>query len=310
LDEAGQSLQGRVGLELDVLPASFFLWLQAAFPGCKWVDVSGLIRSQRMVKSEYEVTQIRRALAIEHEAFKDLAGYIREGITELEVDGRLAMLARSAGHQGIVRMRGWNQEMMYAHVLSGPNGDAPSYLNSAHGGEGTCPAMPQGAGRRAIRRNEPIMVDFGVGINGYVGDQSRTYVIGSLPDPLQEAHDCSRRILDRFARSARPGITCRTVYETAAAEAERAGLGHCFMGHGPDQLQFVGHGIGLEVDELPVLTPRSELVLEPGMVLAVEPKFVFPGQGVVGLEDDWLVTSDGVERLSLTEQEVLRVEKV
>jgi Xaa-Pro aminopeptidase len=100
------------------------------------------------------------------------------------------------------------------------------------------------------------------------------------------------------------------VYETAAAEAERAGLGHCFMGHGPNQVQFVGHGIGLEVDELPILTPRSELVLEPGMVLAVEPKFVFPGQGVVGLEDDWLVTSDGVERLSLTEQEVLRVEKV
>jgi len=193
-------------------------------------------------------------------------------------------------------------------VLSGPNGDAASYLNSAHGGAGTCPAMPQGSSPRAIRRNEPIMVDYSVGINGYLGDQSRTYVIGTLPDPLRKAHDCSLRILKRFARSARPGVPCRTIYEEAADEAERAGLAHCFMGHGSNQVRFVGHGIGLEVDELPILAPRFDLPLEPGMVLAVEPKFVLPGQGLVGLEDDYLVTSDGVERLSLTKQDVLRVE--
>ncbi len=308
LDEAGQTLHGPVGLELDVLPASFFLWLQKTFPECEWVDVSGLIRSQRMIKSEYEVAQIRQALAIEHEIFMDLTRTMREGMTELEVDGRLAMLGRRAGHQGIVRMRGWNQEMMYAHVLSGPNGDAASYLNSAHGGAGTCPAMPQGSSHRTLRRNEPIMVDYSVGINGYLGDQSRTYVMGTLPDPLQKAHDCSLRILDRFARSAAPGVSCRTIYEEAAAEAERAGLAHCFMGHGPNQVRFVGHGIGLEVDELPILAPRFDLPLEPGMVLAVEPKFVLPGQGLVGLEDDYLVTPDGVERLSLTKQDVLHVD--
>ena len=307
LEENGTPLTGRVGLELDVLPAAFFLWLQKTFPSCEWEDVSGLIRTQRMIKSDYEVSQIRRALEVEDRAFMDLTRFIREGMTELEVDGRLAMLGRIGGHQGIVRMRGWNQEMTYAHVLSGPNGDAASYLNSAHGGSGTCCAMPQGAGHKAIRRNEPIEVDYSVGINGYLGDQSRTYVIGELPASLQRAHDCSRRIHDRFAETAGPGVPCRAVYEAAAAEADRAGLAPVFMGHGPDQVRFVGHGIGLEVDELPILAPRFDLPLEPGMVLALEPKFVLPGEGVVGLEDDYLVTEDGVERLSLTEQDVLRV---
>lgn len=307
LEENGMPLTGRVGLELDVLPAAFFLWLQKTFPDCRWEDVSGLIRTQRMIKSAYEVAQIRRALEVEDRAFMDLTRFIREGMTELEVDGRLAMLARTGGHQGIVRMRGWNQEMMYAHVLSGPNGDAASYLNSAHGGSGTCPAMPQGAGRRTIRRNEPIEVDYSVGINGYLGDQSRTYVIGELPSSLQKAHDCSRRIHDRFAETAGPGVPCSAVYEAAEAEAELAGLAHAFMGHGPDQVRFVGHGIGLEVDELPILARRFDLPLAPGMVLALEPKFVLPGEGAVGLEDDYLVMEGGVERLSLTPQEVLRV---
>lgn len=307
LEQAGHPLEGRVGLELDVLPSSFFLWLRKAFPSCEWRDVSRLIRTQRMIKSEYEVTQIRRALEIEHIAFTDLRSFIREGLTELEVDGRLAMVARKNGHQGIIRMRGWNQEMTYAHVLSGPNGDAASYLNSAHGGAGTCPGMPQGAGHKTIRRNEPIEVDLGLGVNGYVGDQSRTYVIGELPESLQEAHDCSRRIHDRFKETARPGVRCDEVYRMAAAEAEKAGLAGVFMGHGRDQVRFVGHGIGLEVDELPILAPGFDLPMEQGMVLAIEPKFVLPGEGLVGLEDDYLVTADGVERLTLTEQEVLRV---
>jgi len=308
LETAGQPLRGRIGLELDVLPAAFLLWLQKTFPACEWVDVSGVIRSQRMIKSAYEVAQIRRALTIEHEAFLDLTRTIREGMTELEVDGRLALLARRAGHQGIVRMRGWNQEMTYAHVLSGENGDAASYLNSAHGGAGTCPAMPQGASHRPIGRNEPVMVDFSVGINGYVGDQSRTYVIGELSGPLQAAHDCSRRIHEQFMETAGPGVTCRAVYERAAEEARTSGLSSTFMGHGPNQVRFVGHGIGLEVDELPILAPAFDLPLAPGMVLALEPKFVLPGQGVVGLEDDYLVTEGGVECISLTEQDVLHVQ--
>jgi Xaa-Pro aminopeptidase len=309
IKDSGLKPDAALGLEMDLVPASMYLWLRETFPGVLWKDISSLLRTQRMIKSAYETDQIRTACQIEHEVFTDLRTFIKEGMIELEVDARLASLARRKGHQGIVRMRGWNQEMTYAHVLSGDNGAVSSYLNSAHGGTGTNPAMPQGAGFRRIGRNEPILVDYSVGINGYIGDQSRAYVIGDLPEKLQKAHDCSRRILDRFSRLAKPGVLCSHLYQIAWETADEEGFSRFFMGHGNGQVGFIGHGIGLEIDELPVITPGFDKPLQEGMVLALEPKFVFPGEGAVGIEDDYVVTETGVERITLTEQDVLRVEE-
>jgi len=79
------------------------------------------------------------------------------------------------------------------------------------------------------------------------------------------------------------------------------------MGYGEGKVRFIGHGLGLEIDEHPILAPRFNQRLEPGMVIALEPKFVFPGKGVVGLEDDYLITAPGVERLSITDQRVIKL---
>ncbi|MBP1740280.1 MAG: putative Xaa-Pro dipeptidase [Deltaproteobacteria bacterium] len=297
----------RVGLEMDVLPAHLYLWLGESFPQCRFEDVSGLIRKQRMIKSPYETDQIRKAAAILHQGYMEIQGFIKEGVSELEIDGRLAFIARREGHMGILRMRGWNQEMTYAHVLSGESGSVVSFLNSPHGGSGNTPAMAQGAGFRRIRRNEPIGIDYGVGINGYLADQFRTFVIGALSPELERAHQCSRDIHDLFAREAKPGIPCPDLYAMAKDFAQGAGLSDCFMGHGEGQVRFVGHGIGLEIDEFPVIAPNFEEKLAQGMVMAFEPKFVFPGKGVVGMEDDYVVTSSGVERLTLTEQVLIKL---
>jgi len=297
----------RVGIEMDVLPAQLYLWLAETFPQCGFVDVSGLIRKQRMIKSLYELDQIRKAATILHQGYMEIQGFIKEGVSELEIDGRLGFIARREGHMGILRMRGWNQEMTYAHVLSGESGSVVSFLNSPHGGSGNTPAMAQGAGFRRIRKNEPIGIDYGVGINGYLADQFRTFVIGDLPPDLERAHRCSRDIHDLFAREAKPGVPCPDLYAMAKEFARSAGLSDCFMGHGEGQVRFIGHGIGLEIDEFPVIAPNFEEKLTQGMVMAFEPKFVFPGKGVVGMEDDYLVTSSGVERLTLTEQVLIKV---
>jgi Xaa-Pro aminopeptidase len=182
-----------------------------------------------------------------------------------------------------------------------------SFLNSPHGGSGNTPAMAQGASFRRIRKNEPIGIEYGVGINGYLADQFRTFVIGDLPSDLQEAHQCSREIHDLFAREAKPGVSCARLYAMARDFAQGAGLGEYFMGHGEGQVRFIGHGLGLEIDEFPVIAPNFAEELASGMVIAFEPKFVFPGKGVVGMEDDYEVTSSGVERLTLTEQELIRL---
>lgn len=307
LGDCGYELKGRIGLELDVIPAALYIWLSGRFERCRWEDVSSLIRRQRMCKSAYEVERVRRAARILDEGFRTLCRVIREGMTELEVDGRMALIARRLGHMGILRMRGWNQEMTHAHVLSGGSGAMSSFLNSAHAGEGTTPAMAQGAGFRRLGRNEPIGIDYAVGVDGYVGDQFRTFVIGCLPARLQAAHDLSFDIHRRFEDMAGPGVNCADLYAMALNEAERAGLGAYFMGHGEGRVHFIGHGIGLEIDEFPIVAPGFRKPLEPGMVLALEPKFVFPGEGVVGIEDDYLVTESGVERITLTDQTVMKV---
>jgi len=297
----------RVGIEMDVLPASLYVWLVETFPQCRFVDVSVPIRKLRMIKSLYETDQIRKAAAVLHQGYTEIQGFIKQGVSELEIDGRLAFIARREGHMGILRMRGWNQEMTYAHVLSGDSGSVVTFLNSPHGGSGNTPAMAQGASFRQVRKNEPIGIDYGVGINGYLADQFRTFVIGELPAALEKAHQCSREIHDLFAREAKPGISCPQLYAIAKDFAFRAGLGDYFMGHGEGQVRFIGHGIGLEIDEFPVIAPNYEGELAQGMVIAFEPKFVFPGKGGVGMEDDYLVASSGVERITLTEQVLIQL---
>jgi len=295
------------GLEMDVLPANLYLWFQRTLPQCRWADVSGIIRKLRMLKSDYEIQQIEKATAILHTGLTQIKSVIREGITELEIDGHLAMIARREGHMGTLRMRGWNQEMTYAHVLSGESGSAVSLLNSPQGGTGNTPAMAQGAGFRRVKKNEPIGIDYGVAINGYVGDQFRTYVIGDLSDPLKKAYACARDILSLLIDKAHMGVSCAELYAAASAKANADGLGDFFMGYGEGQVKFIGHGIGLEIDEYPVISPHFDAVLEKDMVLALEPKFVFPQKGVVGLEDDYLVTSNGLKRLTRTEQTLIQI---
>ncbi|PKN65993.1 MAG: aminopeptidase P family protein [Deltaproteobacteria bacterium HGW-Deltaproteobacteria-15] len=306
LQKAGISPPANAGLEMDVVPASIYFEYAGMFPNCRFADISGGIRLLRMIKTPYEVDQIRKAARILDKGFSEVRTIIREGMTELEVDGHLSLIARREGHMGVLRMRGWNQEMTYAHVLSGESGSVTSFLNSAHGGSGNTPAA-QGAGFRKIGRNEPIGIDYGVGVNGYVGDEFRTLVIGDLSEELKEAHHCAVEILQALAHAAKPGILCSYLYHLAESMAEKAGFRPFFEGHGEGQVNFLGHGIGLEIDELPVISPWSKASLQEGMVIAIEPKFVFPGKGLVGIEDDYLVTSSGLERLTLTDQVLLRI---
>jgi Xaa-Pro aminopeptidase len=308
MKEFGVSQVNRAGLEMDVLPTAFYLWFKDVFPHCRWTDLSGAIRKLRMVKTSYEVKQIREAAAILHRGYTEISQIIREGMTELEIDGHLSLIARREGHMGILRMRGWNQEMTYAHVLSGESGATVSFLNSPHGGHGNTPAMAQGASFRKIRKNEPIGIDYGVGIRGYVADQFRTFVVGELPEDLEEAHNLSFQIHQRFAEQAKPGVPASDLYHLALEEASGAGYGDVFMGFGEGQVKFVGHGLGLEIDEFPIIAPGFVEKLAEGMVIALEPKFVFPGRGVVGMEDDYWVTASGVERLTLTEQVLIKID--
>lgn len=298
----------RVGLELDVLPAAFYLLLQEkVFPRHFLVDVSLLIRHQRMVKSAYELEQIRRAAAILTETFALIPGLLRPGLTELELAAALEYQLRLRGHQGLIRLRGFTLEMFYGHVLSGPAGLELAYTDTPSGGLGLSPAFPQGPSLKAVQENEPVSVDLASCINGYLADMTRLFVLGDLP---AEAWRIFALILDLyqfFQTAARPGVLASELFAEIQARVAQAGYQEIFMGPGKEKVRFVGHGVGLELDEFPLLSDRFPHPLESDMVLAFEPKFFLPGVGLIGLEDTGRITPGGVEWLTTAPREVIKV---
>jgi len=140
-------------------------------------------------------------------------------------------------------------------------------------------------------------VDYAGNVDGYIADQARIFSLGKLSEEMHRAHDVMLQVQEAITQEGKPGVRTGTLYELALKIAERAGLREGFMGH-PDPVLFVGHGVGLEIDEWPVIGSNSDTILEEGMVTAIEPKFVFPGKGVVGIENTWLVTAQGMKKFN------------
>jgi Xaa-Pro dipeptidase len=288
----------RVGMELDVVPVLMFNRIKALFKDWEILDVSTEIKEIRSIKSEYEIDQIQMSGRIIDEVFSQAKNYIREGVTELVLDGILTSVGRSHGHQGFLRMRGINQEMMNIHVLSGESASASSFCDTPLSGYGLTPAIAQGSSRRRIARDQPIVIDYGGGYNGYVTDETRTFVIGSLKDPLMKAYQVALEMIAEVESSARPGDSPVPLYERCRKKADQAGFADHFMGYGEGQVAFVGHGLGLEINEWPIIGRGYRKPLQVGNVFAFEPKFVFPGEGAVGIELDYVVRENGVERIT------------
>lgn len=293
--EAGLPPPRRIGLELDVLPANLYFFYGGLFEEAEAVDVSGDIRHLRAIKSPWEMERIREAAALSDQLASRMPALLREGMTEVELAGLVEAEARRLGHPGIVRMRLWGSELFYGHLLSGPSGAVPSYLSSPTGGEGVDPAIAQSAGFRRIGRNEPILLDYVFVRAGYISDHARIFSLGPLPGELVAAHEAMLALQRRLREFARPGVPSGEVYAFALEQAQAAGYGEYFMGHGPERIRFVGHGVGLELDEFPFLNAGQTLALAENMVVAVEPKLVFPGIGVVGVENTHRVTAAGLE---------------
>lgn len=310
LDELSLSRQGPLGLELDVLPAALYLRLQnKIFPGAAIRDIAPLIRQQRMVKSAYEIEQIRQAAAILDETFAAVPDLLRPGLTELELSAALEYRLRLLGHQGLIRLRNFSLEMFFGHVLSGHSGLELAYTDTPSGGLGFSPAFPQGPSFKPLAFQEPITVDIASCVNGYVADMTRLYVLGDLPAEAWRAYDLTLELFHYFETEARPGVRTGDLYQEMRARVDKAGLGEYFMGRGLEQVSFVGHGVGLELDEFPFITARFPFPLDAGMVLAFEPKFFLPDVGLVGLEDTGVITAEGVQWLTRTPREVVKVQE-
>ena len=299
-------LEGKkVGMELDVVPVTLFNRFRGLFKHWEVADISLEIKEIRAIKSNFEIEQIKRSGVIIDEVFSRAAHHIREGMTELDVDGILTSIGRSHGHQGFMRMRGFNQEMMNIHVLAGESGATYSFCDTPLSGDGLTPAVAQGSSERRILKNKPVVIDYGGGYNGYFTDETRTFVIGRLKPSLQKAYELALEIIEEMESFVKPGVSPVHIYEQAVERAAGAGLADHFMGYGEGKVAFVGHGLGLEINEWPIIGRGYRKPLQAGNVFAFEPKFIFPAEGAVGVELDYVVRERGLERITTFPKEVV-----
>jgi Xaa-Pro dipeptidase len=212
---------------------------------------------------------------------------------------------RLAGHEGTVRSRSFNLEMHYGSVLAGESAAVSGGTDTPLVGSGPSPAIGMGSSHRPIGRGEPVVVDLCGSASGYLADQTRTFAIAHAGKRLTSAYSRAREILYTVAAEARPGVPASRLYELAH---ELADGNEGFMGpSGERTVSFIGHGLGLEIDEPPFLARGYDEPLEEGMVFAVEPKFVVSGEGAVGVENTYLVTAGGVEALTTAPDDLIVV---
>lgn len=285
-----------VGLMMDDTPYSLIARLQKMLgEDVATVNGSPVMRRSRAVKTEMEIKMMEDSGVRHARVYGEVPQLYQEGMTDLEFQFEIERALRKAGSLGQFRVSGSELEIFMGHVLTGENADTPSPYDFALGGAGMDPSLPIGANGTLIKPSCPVMIDMNGTFTGYMTDMSRTYVAGEVPEIVAKANKLSSDICLALSEAARPGAQCKALYELALKMAEEAGMGEYFMGH-RYHAGFVGHGIGITVNEMPVLAPRSRDVLEAGNTIACEPKFVIPGIGAVGVENTYVVESQGPAR--------------
>jgi Xaa-Pro aminopeptidase len=228
-------------------------------------------------------------------------------MTDLELQIEIERQMRKNGSLGLFRTFGSNMDIHMGSVLAGENAEAASPFDFALGGAGQDASLPIGANGTVLKDGTAVMVDMAGNYTPYVTDMTRVFAVGKLTDSAYRAHQVSLSIQNDIETTAKPGTGCADWYRLALKTAEKENLSSLFMGN-KQQAKFVGHGIGLQINELPVLTPRSKEELRPGMVFALEPKFVIPGVGAVGIENSFAVTETGLEKLTVFEEEIIQLD--
>lgn len=281
-----------LALETDILPWSAVERFRRAFeaagiPG-RVVAAGPLVRAVRAVKTPLQLDMLRVSGRRQEAVYLRIPALYTEGMTDYELQVEIEHASRLQGCLGQFRTAGTDMELFMGSVLTGDNADTPSPYDFAMGGAGMDPSLPVGADGSVILPGTTVMVDVNGNYTGYMTDMTRCFSLGTLTPEALRAHELSRDICRRLAAMGTPGTPASLLYETALQMARDAGLESRFMGH-RQHAGFVGHGVGIEVNEAPVLAPRSHDVLQPGMCIAVEPKFVLPGVGAVGIENTYIV---------------------
>jgi Xaa-Pro aminopeptidase len=297
----------KIGLTFDVMPVQQYNYYAKLLPGRDFSDISVLNRELRAVKSEWELERLRHAGAQLSRVFAAVPDFLQPGMREVDLAAEFEARMRKIGGEGYIRMRAFNQELFMGLAVAGASGSGGGFFDGAVTGQGMSHASPHGASRAVIEKNQPVLLDYVGVFDGYCIDMTRMFVCGQLNEKLQQAFETACRIQAAVVARLKPGEICSEIFAMAAQMAAEAGLGDFFMGPPGENAKFVGHGVGLELDELPVLAQGFDVPLVAGQAIAVEPKFVFPELGPVGIENTFAVTETGGEKLTVLSDTLISV---
>ncbi|MGB9132792.1 MAG: Xaa-Pro peptidase family protein [Methanosarcina sp.] len=290
-------LQDTVYLETEVVPLALYQRFQKYFLFKNVEPVDTQICAVRAVKSEYELSLTREAGKIHKHVLEDIVPeMLREGLSEVDFATELFSVMVEEGHHGLCRFGMFDTEMFLGNVCFGESSIYPSYFNGPGGNYGMSPAVPLiGSRERKLRKGDLVFIDVGCGVEGYNTDKTTTYMFGSpLPKYAIDIHNKCVDIQNEAAAMLKPDAIPSEIYNTIMNTLDEDFLQN-FMGFGNRKVKFLGHGVGLLIDELPVIAQGFDEPLQKGMVFALEPKKGIENIGMVGIENTFIVTDDGGE---------------
>lgn len=306
LSERGLKAPQSVLLEEDVLSFSSIVRLKNSLRIEHSDNASYLLRRVRSEKTDYEIQEVR-ACARKHEAvYAQIKSLYQKGMTDIELQIEIERVMRQHGSLGIFRSYGESMDIYMGSLLVGDNAEAPSPFDFALGGAGASPMLPLGACGKVIEEGQTIMVDMAGNYSPWMTDMTRVFSLGKTSDLAYKAHQVSMDIQNQLIETSKIGTSCAEMYNIAMDMVKANQLEPYFMGT-KLQAKFIGHGVGLEINEMPVLTPRSKEILTKNTIFALEPKFVIPEVGAVGIENTFLVTDNGLEKITQFEENIIEL---
>ncbi len=298
----------KVGFTTDAVPASIYLKMKPCFGAATVVNLTPLILEQRMIKDAVELDTIRQAAEIFAVVHETMMSSVKPGLSEIEISARVLKAVRQRKGDSIIRNRRWDCSLPPdGLVVSAPNMDKISGHAMTITGVGLSPALAWGASSSVVKTGDLVMVDIGINLYGYHADLARTYVAGKADESQKEVFAQVKEIQQAVIDIVKPGVRAKDLFWAGFNKACELNVSQYFQGYGDMQGSYVGHGLGLECDELPTLDPRAEIELKPGMVLAIEPKLIIPGWGAIVLEDDLIVNETGYELINPVARELFEV---
>lgn len=288
-------ISGTIFLETEFVPLAMYQRFQKYFPFTEVKAVDSIISSIRSVKSPYEIEFMKKSGALHKRVLEDrVPEILKAGMSEVELAAELYKVMLAEGHQGTSRFSMLDTEVLLGHIGFGESSIYPTYFNGPGGNYGMSPAIPLlGNRERKLTSGDLVFIDVGFGVEGYHTDKTMTYMFERpLSEEAIKAHGECVNIQDEIAGMLRPGAIPSQIYTAVMAKLSPEFLEN-FMGFGTRKVKFLGHGIGLVVDELPVISEGFHEPLKEGMFFAVEPKKGIQGIGMVGIENTFMVTSEG-----------------